>query len=135
MSVPHHHFRPGLFTTHAIHDSVALLRLESLRPLSKVRPVVDSVKQVLDVDHLVVVAGGKRVVGEGKATAGLPIQLEKPLQFLRGYINGMKVSFVIPVGANLLSFGISKSSLFVGLCRQLGLDDAFWTRLQHKREQ
>ncbi|KAL7800763.1 hypothetical protein V8C43DRAFT_325960 [Trichoderma afarasin] len=123
--LPHHHFRLGLFTTHAIHDSVALLRLESLRSLSKVRPVVDSVKQVLDVDHLVVVAGGKRVVGEGKATAGLPIQLEKPLQFLPGYMNGMKVSFLIPVGANLLSFWMSKSLLLSTFVVSWGLMTRF----------
>ncbi|PKK44317.1 hypothetical protein CI102_12915 [Trichoderma harzianum] len=111
--LPHLHFRPGLFTTHAIHDSVALLRLASLRPLYKVRLVVDSVKQVLDVDHVVVVAGGKRIVGEGKATAlpGLPMQLEKPLQFFSGRIDDMKVSFVTPVDANLLSFWISKPLL------------------------
>ncbi|KAL6791429.1 hypothetical protein GGI42DRAFT_180213 [Trichoderma sp. SZMC 28013] len=80
----------------SMHDSVAPLRLESLRPLPEVRPVGDGVKEIPDVDHLVVVAGGKRIVGEGKAAAlfGLPIQLEKPLQLRPGHIIAVEIGFV-----------------------------------------
>lgn len=117
----------GLFTTHTIHDPVALLRLERLRPLSEVRPVIDGVKQVPDVDHLVVVAGGKRIVGEGKAAAfsGLPIQLEKPLQFLPGHINAVEIASVNARGFRLAVLVNLKVFAVVDFCRQLGFDDAF----------